>query len=135
MARLDKSAEAVAAGARDPLVYSVRPLGSAAPELADVTLQASPLAIRVRYRNVEGGLTSAGRPTGFSLRRPDGYHDDKIYKVLLEGDTAVLLLSDDATLDQCGLYYGYGYNPYCNIVDAADQAIPGFGPLPVKGSS
>jgi sialate O-acetylesterase len=29
------------------------------------------------------------------------------------------------------LYYGSGLNPYCNIVDEKDMAIPAFGPVAV----
>jgi sialate O-acetylesterase len=106
--------------------------GHAAPSLRDVTLQTSPLALRVRFDHVEGALTSPGRPSGFSLRRADGSNDDKIYKTVLEGDTAVLLVADELTLGDCALYYGYGLNPYCNIVDAADQSLPALGPWPLR---
>ncbi|HMC36123.1 MAG TPA: hypothetical protein VKH65_17020, partial [Myxococcales bacterium] len=45
LARLDKSAEAIAATGRDPLVYSVRPLDSAPGELADAARRAATLPI------------------------------------------------------------------------------------------
>jgi two-component system, OmpR family, phosphate regulon sensor histidine kinase PhoR len=45
LARLDKSAEAVAAARPDPLVLSVQPLGAIPPELADAARRASMLPI------------------------------------------------------------------------------------------
>src|SRR5205085_1069375 len=45
LARLDKSAEAIAATGRDPLVYSVRPLDSPAAELADAARRTATLPI------------------------------------------------------------------------------------------
>jgi sialate O-acetylesterase len=29
------------------------------------------------------------------------------------------------------LCYGYGYNPYCNLVDEQDMAVLVFGPIPL----
>ena len=45
LARLDRSAEAVAAARPDPLVLSVQPLGATPPELADVARRAATLPI------------------------------------------------------------------------------------------
>jgi two-component system, OmpR family, phosphate regulon sensor histidine kinase PhoR len=45
LARLDKAAAAVAAGAEDPLVASVRPLSSPPPDLADAARRAATLPI------------------------------------------------------------------------------------------
>jgi sialate O-acetylesterase len=30
------------------------------------------------------------------------------------------------------LYYGAGLDPYCNVVDGKDMAVPAFGPIPVR---
>jgi len=30
------------------------------------------------------------------------------------------------------VHYGFGTNPYCNIIDAADRSIPAFGPVPLR---
>src|SRR5438067_736467 len=45
LARLDKAAAAVAAGAEDPLIASVRPLTSPPPDLADAARRAATLPI------------------------------------------------------------------------------------------
>ena len=29
------------------------------------------------------------------------------------------------------LYYGYGADPACTIVDGANRSIPAFGPIPI----
>ena len=32
------------------------------------------------------------------------------------------------------LWYGWGMDPYCNITDAEDMAVPAFGPVALVGS-
>ena len=60
-----------------------------------------------------------------------------IYKTMLDGSTAVLYLALDAQYNEARLqkgtylWYGWGCDPYCNVTDEADMAIPAFGPLPL----
>jgi sialate O-acetylesterase len=55
-----------------------------------------------------------------------------VYKVILHENTAVLYLIDDPLPPGTVLWYGWGLNPYCNVTDAADAALPAFGPLPLS---
>ena len=43
-------------------------------------------------------------------------------------DTVVLKLSG-AVPANASLWYGYGMDPYCNLVDGSDMAVPVFGPI------
>ena len=83
--------------------------------------------LRVRFNNVMGRLQAAGKPAGFAF--PDPSSKTALCRVDLNGDTAVLKVATASDVDQ--LYYGYGLNPYCNITDAADRAVPVMGPIPV----
>jgi sialate O-acetylesterase len=114
--------------------------------------------IRVEFSGVRGKLTSAGRPTGFTLRpqsppdNPEWYYTNQkawrdpirvVYRVDFDPDkpNAVILgLFDNATLlgkphaldEPLDLYYGAGLDPYVNIVDEFDNPIPAFGPIPIN---
>jgi sialate O-acetylesterase len=33
--------------------------------------------------------------------------------------------------DKTFLWYGHGFDPYCNLTDALDMAVPVFGPIPL----
>jgi sialate O-acetylesterase len=106
--------------------------GLLAPELVGATFEAERSRIRVTYRYVRGGLHSSGRPSGFSLRDSNGIELPFVYKVILHENTAVLYLLDDPLPPGTVLWYGWGLNPYCNVTDAADAALPAFGPLPLS---
>ena len=43
-------------------------------------------------------------------------------------DTVVLKLNG-AVPEKSFLWYGYGLDPYCNLTDEADMAVPVFGPI------
>ncbi len=107
--------------------------GHPAPDLRTVTIEANGTRLRVSFDNVRGGLRSQGRPAGFSLRSPDGTDLPLIYKTTLEGDSALLHLSngDNPLPADTQLWYGWGLNPYCNVIDAEDAAIPAFGPITI----
>lgn len=85
----------------------------------------------VRFRNVTGGLRTGGdRPHGFCLADPEPFYG--IFAVDLHKDRAILhtrLSMPEA--EGMSLYYGYGLDPYCNLVDEADHAVPGFGPVAI----
>jgi sialate O-acetylesterase len=90
--------------------------------------------VQVTFTGVQGALAAAGRPSGFSLRDRAGHERPMIHKVTLAGATAVLHLCFDAQYgearlpEETYLWYGWGLNPYCNVTDSADMAIPAFGP-------
>jgi sialate O-acetylesterase len=94
---------------------------------------ADPTHLRVTFAGVRGGLHASGRPTGFELRDASGSRIDLVYKITLEGDTAILHITDGHGPIPQGmrLWYGWGLNPYCNITDAQDMAVPTFGPVEV----
>ncbi|WP_406698860.1 sialate O-acetylesterase [Singulisphaera sp. Ch08] len=76
------------------------------------------------------GLRPARHIGGFSIRKDDGTEIPLIF------DAAVGPLKDSVILQLSGaipegakLWYGYGLDPYCNLVDALDMAVPAFGPI------
>jgi sialate O-acetylesterase len=113
--------------------------------------------IRVRFSRVTGHLHATGRPSGFSIAFPDMPADVEkqvadagalskagsssmpvLYTIEFDpaDPTSVLLrlVGDPDSLKdryRTVLYYGAGLNPYCNIVDDKDMAVPAFGPIPL----
>lgn len=96
--------------------------------------------IRVRLKGFTGKLQAPGQPSGFSVRFPNPGPSGidsvaPIYAIDFDTkDPAVVLLrlaGQAAALKdrKAVLYYGPGLNPYCNIVDEMDTAVPGFGPI------
>ncbi len=82
----------------------------------------------VAFDRVVGRLRAAGRPSGFDLANPDVV--PAIYRVDLRGREAVLKTClTEGDVSAMALYYGHGLSPYCNLVDAADRAVPAFGPV------
>ncbi len=90
--------------------------------------------IRVTFSGVNGRLKTEGRISGFSLQGADGARLEMIYRERLDpGDpNAVLLyIQGDLQTESVRLWYGRGKNPYCNLLDEADMAVPVF-VLPVE---
>jgi len=87
--------------------------------------------VKVSFGEVNGSLLAEGRPSGFSIHAAAGDALPLIYKVTLDGATAILHLSGDLPAGAV-LWYGNGRDPYCNLRDAADLAVPVFGPLPIE---
>jgi hypothetical protein len=106
--------------------------GLQTPELIGATFEAGRSRIRVTYRHVLGELHASGHPSGFSLRDSNGIEIPSVHKVILHEHTAILYLIDDPLPPGTVLWYGWGMNPYCNVTDAADAALPAFGPLPLS---
>jgi sialate O-acetylesterase len=101
------------------------------PELARISVQADPVNgqadLHVQYRHVQGKLRAGGRPVGFAVGE-----QPVIYDTQLVGDTVVVRTQlSPAAANDALLSYGYGRDPVCNITDAADRALPVFGPLRV----
>jgi hypothetical protein len=105
-------------------------------EVRDITVKPNPISkqadVIVRFRNVAGSLVSAGSPTGFHV--DDQMNRNDHYRVYLAGDAAVLHMQNPAETVAGNLYYGHGFNPYCNITDQAGRSIPAFGPLPIRAT-
>lgn len=90
--------------------------------------------LRVHFTGVNGGLRAAGRLSGFSLSQSaEGPDLPCIYKQEIdpENASAVLLWVHKMPEPTAQLWYGRGYDPYCNLTDAEDMAAPVFGPVPV----
>jgi sialate O-acetylesterase len=78
------------------------------------------------------GLQPERHIAGFSVRRADGTEIPLIYDAAVgqSKDTVVLKLMTKIP-EGAQLWYGYGYDPYCNLTDALDMAVPVFGPIPL----
>lgn len=91
--------------------------------------------VRVKFGGVNGGFTSpdpGGRVPGFCADRDGKPEPATIYRTILEGpDTVKIRLNEwDPTVPRT-LWYGYGYQPFCQLADKADMAAPAFGPVPI----
>ena len=74
---------------------------------------------------------SRGRPAGFSLQVPEGGKDPAFFNTILDGSTALLLLNAEAPAG-AQLWYGRGLDPYANIVDERNMALPVTGPVAIQ---
>jgi len=90
--------------------------------------------VRVRFADVNGRLTAPGRISGFSIRTAQHHPYRIIYKMEVDkaSPTDVLLHLTEACPQNAFLWYGFGIDPYCNVVDEADMAVPVFGPEPIR---
>lgn len=78
------------------------------------------------------GLSPDRHIAGFSIRDADGEAIPLIFDAAVgkSRETVVLKLTK-AVPPGSFLWYGHGYDPYCNLVDSADMAVPVFGPIPL----
>ena len=110
--------------------------GSPPIDVRDITVKPNPISkqadVIVRFSNVAGSLTSAGRPTGFYVDSHTNMTNH--YRVDLGGDKAILHLGCTVEMVDGNLYYGRGFDPYCNVTDQAGRSIPAFGPLLMKAA-
>ena len=76
------------------------------------------------------GLKPERHIAGFSIRKEDGTALPLIFEAGIgkARDTVVLKLSG-AVPAGASLWYGYGMDPYCNLADGSDMAVPVFGPI------
>ncbi len=91
-------------------------------------------AVRVTFSDVNGSLHSDGRLSGFSVRGPTGQLIPVIYDQLIDAKmpNTVLLMGAGKIPENATLWYGYGTDPYCNLKDSADMAVPVFGAMPIQ---
>ena len=89
---------------------------------------------KVEFSGVNGSLQSEGRISGFTIHKPDGEPVPLIYKARVDPAEAstVLLYISGKLPEHATLHYGYGKNPYCNLRDANDMAVPVFGPMQIN---
>ena len=76
------------------------------------------------------GLKPERHIAGFSIRKDDGTALPLIFEACVgkARDTVVLKISGPIP-PKASLWYGYGLDPYCNLVDGSDMAVPVFGPI------
>jgi len=84
--------------------------------------------VKVTFSGVNGRLQSQGPISGFSIHQPDGEWVPLIYKSHVDpAEASTVLLSLQGKLPAgATLWYGFGKDPYCNLRDAADLAVPVF---------
>jgi sialate O-acetylesterase len=103
-------------------------------ELPKSPLQYMPKSVRVTFASVNGRLQAAGRMAGFSIHQGAGGPLPVIY--LIEPDPtdrqALLIRLTGPLPKGAVLRYGYGLDPYCNIVDEANMPVPAFGPMEIR---
>jgi sialate O-acetylesterase len=79
------------------------------------------------------GLKPMRHIAGFSLRKEDGTEIPLIYDAAVgtARDTVILKLNAPPP-EKAYLWYGHGFDPYCNLTDSQDMAVPAFGPIPLN---
>jgi sialate O-acetylesterase len=80
------------------------------------------------------GLQPLRHILGFSIRQDDGTEIPLIFDAVVDSqhkDTVILQLSGPVP-PGAELWYGYGFNPACNLADGLDMAAPAFGPVPLE---
>ncbi len=96
----------------------------------------SPTELRVRLSGVNGDLrVPGGRIFGFEATTPPGQRRLLFFRSSWDAATQEIVLHanrDSASRpapEDLDLWYGRGHDPVCNVTDALDLALPGFGPV------
>jgi sialate O-acetylesterase len=84
--------------------------------------------VKVTFASVNGRLQSEGRMAGFSIHESSGAEIPMIYRSHVDPAEAstVLLYVQGKLPRNATLWYGFGKDPYCNVRDAMDMAVPVF---------
>lgn len=89
--------------------------------------------VKVHFSGVNGRLESDGRISGFTIHTEKGEPVPMIYKAKVDpAEASTVLLYVQAKPEHASVRYGYGKDPYCNVHDVADMAVPVFGPLAIQ---
>jgi sialate O-acetylesterase len=90
--------------------------------------------VTVTFSSVNGRLEAEGRISGFSIHDEKGEPVPLIYRSAIDPAAAstVLLYVGGKPPRNATLRYGFGKDPYANLHDAMDQAVPAFGPLAIQ---
>jgi hypothetical protein len=77
-----------------------------------------------------GGLQPERHIAGFSIRAADGKEIPLIFEAMVgtSRDAVILKLTGPVPAGAM-LWYGWGLDPYCNLTDTLDMAVPVFGPI------
>lgn len=99
-----------------------------------VSAKSSGGTVTLKMADVNGQLVSDGRINGFSIHDAKGMAVPLIYKARFDSnDSTVIHLDVGGKLPEgATLRYGAGKDPYCNVRDTSDMALPAFGPLPIQ---
>lgn len=111
--------------------------------LAEGKLERGPRPVRARregarilveFASVNGRLSHTGRLNGFTIHNAEGRPVPLIYRQRLLAGSAntVELLFGGKLPEGAMLHYGYGKDPYVNLVDEAGMPCPVFGPLRIE---
>jgi sialate O-acetylesterase len=94
------------------------------------TMPVSPGLAQSAGEQMGVGLKPERHIAGFSIRKEDGTQIPLIFETAVgkAHDTVVLKLAGPVP-EKSFLWYGHGLDPYCNLVDGADMAVPVFGPI------
>ncbi len=89
--------------------------------------------VRVKFSEVNGKLTSAGRISGFTAHTAQGDILPLFYKASIDPkDASTVVLHFQGKLPEgVQLMYGHGKDPYANLRDELGLGAPVFGPLPI----
>lgn len=107
----------------------------AGPRISQIERAQGPYGphIKVKLTGVNGRLRISGRVAGFSISGdPQSPNLAIIYDQTVsteEPNTIILWLTKMP--EQAYLWYGRGFDPYCNVVDESNMALPACGPLPI----
>jgi len=88
-------------------------------------------SVTVKFSEINGQLISEGRISGFSIHDAKGDLIPMIYKARFDGNDTIQLDLIAKLPAGSTLRYGAGKDPYCNVRDTSDMALPAFGPLPI----
>lgn len=91
-------------------------------------------ALAIKYKNLNGRLTSEGRPTGYAISMsPDKQDKRHIFRVDLHNDTAYVRYElPYEQMKNAYLFYMFGNDTYANITDEDGRPLPAMGPIALK---
>jgi sialate O-acetylesterase len=88
--------------------------------------------LKITFSQVNGGLRSEGRISGFTIHDASGAAIPMIFRARFDSPNSVALHLIGKLPEGATLRYGAGKDPYCNVRDMEDMALPVFGPMPIE---
>ncbi len=117
------------------LNYTVKEIKTG-PVLSHVVVDpCKPDTIRIVFDNVNGKLIAKPRVLGFSLRSEDGTQmTNQILSAKLDPQNpgTIIITTLTPLKENAYLWYGWGWDPVCNVIDELDMALPAFGPIKIE---
>jgi sialate O-acetylesterase len=110
------------------LFPSVQSCQSIEPGPRPQSVQQNGAVLRVKFSGVNGSLRADGRISGFTIHNANGEMVPMIFKIIHDfADAAGILIHIQGKMPEGAvLMYGAGKDPYCNLRDQADLAVPVF---------